>query len=110
MEHVRENGIYGEGDIWRFYTVEEAEKHEKQCVNWPRILEDFKKIIGKTWLDKKDIRYLVNSVPVYRKYIIIGIEDNEAWADYYWILEDPLTKKRKFELVNDAGFYKDIVK
>lgn len=108
MEHIQKEGIYGKGDVWRFYTVEEAEKHEKQCVNWQSIVEDFKKIKGKTWLDKQDIRYLLNSEPVYREYTIIGIEDNEPWADYYWILEDSLTKKRKFKLVNYSEFYKDI--
>lgn len=107
MEHVREPGIYGEDDVWRFYTIEEAEQHQNQCSNWPSILEDFKKYLGKTWLDKKDIRYLVNSEPVYREYTLIGIEDNHAWMDYYWILEDPLTKKRKWELVNNASFYKN---
>lgn len=107
MEHTREEGIYGEADVYRFYTVEEAEKYEKQCANWLSIVEKFKKIKGKTWLDKQDIRYLLDNEPVYREYTIIGIEDNEAWFDYYWILEDPITKKRKYKVAN-SKFYENI--
>lgn len=107
MEKLTEEGIYGKGDVYRFYSVEEALEHKTNCSNWPKIVEEMRKYLGKIWEDHDDIRYLVNSVPVYREYTIIGMEDNEPWADYYWILEDK-NKKRKYELANDSDFYKNI--
>ena len=47
MQHTIENGIYGEGDIWKFYSISEAEAHENSCPNWQHILERFKEIYGK---------------------------------------------------------------
>ena len=107
MEHTIENGIYGEGDVWRFYTVEEAEQHTKKSDAWSYIIEQMKKYLGKTWLDKKDIIYYYNNDPRYREYKIVGVEDNESFCDYYWILEGQ-GGKTKYELINYADFYKNI--
>lgn len=109
MEHTIEKGIYGvDGDVWRFYSVEEAEKHKSKCKNWPSVLEDLKKYIGHKWFDKSEIRYKIDDKPVYKSYKIIGIEDNRAYCDYYWILEDE-KKNKKFVLTNLKEFYENIV-
>jgi len=107
MEHFIESRLYPNADVWRFYSIEEAEKHESSCPNWKYVLEDFKKIFGKIWEDKKDIRYFYNDVPVYHEYRVIGLEDNNAWADYYWILEDK-NGLRRYELANMSEFYEGI--
>ncbi len=107
MEHTIEKGIYGEGNVWRFYTVEEAEQHDKKSASWKHCVEHMKDCLGKFWLDKKDILYYYNNEPRYRKYKIIGLEDNEAYSDYYWILENEFGD-RKYELTNSADFYKNI--
>lgn len=104
MQHTIENGIYGEGDIWKFYSISEAEEHENSCPNWPHILERFKEIYGKVWEDRRNLRYRLNGVPVYEEYTIVGVEDNDAWADYYWILKGRDGKLR-YELTNNSDFY-----
>lgn len=108
MEHIIEKGIYGEGNIWRFYTVEEAEQHDTKSEIWKHNIGRMKEYLGKFWLDKNDILYYYNNEPRYRKYKIIGLEDNEPYCDYYWILEDE-TGKRKYELANYGDFYKNIL-
>ena len=109
MEHTIQNGIYGEGDIWQFYDIEEAEQHKGNSSSWKYVVEQMKQCLGKIWLDKKDILYFYDDTPIYREYKIIGVEDNEPFCDYYWILEDQRhPRSRKYELVNSADFYKQI--
>ena len=95
MEHTIEKGIYGEGDVWRFYTVEEAEQHNMKSESWKYIVEQMKDCLGKTWTGRGC------------EYKIIGLEDNEPYLDYYWILENE-SGDRIYELVNFADFYKNI--
>lgn len=96
MEHTIEKGIYGEGDVWRFYTVEEAEQHNTESASWQHCVEQMKECLGKTIV-------LTRS----REYKIIGLEDNEPFSDYYWILENEFGD-RKYELAGYADFYKNI--
>ena len=109
MEHTIQNGIYGEGNVWQFYDVEEAEQHKGNSSSWKYVVERMKHCLGKIWLDKKDILYFYEDTPIYREYKIIGVEDNDPFCDYYWILEDQCHQRsRKYELVNSADFYKQI--
>ena len=107
MQHTIENGIYGKGNIWRFYTVDEAEKHDKESESWKYVIDRLKKYLGKTWVDRKTVRFLIEGEPVYKEYKIIGVEDNEPYCDYYWILEDE-THAIRYELINSVDFYKNI--
>ena len=109
MEHTIQKGIYGEGNVWQFYDIEEAEQHKDNSSSWKYVVERMKQCLGKIWLDKKDILYFYDDIPIYREYKIIGVEDNEPFCDYYWILEDQNNpRSRKYELVNSADFYKQI--
>ena len=96
MEHTIENGVYGKGNVWRFYTVEEAEQHNPKSANWQHCVERMKDCLGKTW-----------SAIEGREYKIIGLEDNEPYLDYYWILENE-SGDRRYELTNYVDFYKNI--
>lgn len=107
MEHTIENGIYGSGNVWRFYNVEDAERHDKESECWKNVVEDLKKYLGKTWVDKKTICYMVKGTPVCKEYKIVGIEDNEPFCDYYWILEDE-SHSIRYELYNSIDFYQNI--
>ena len=104
LEYLKE----AKKEVWRFYSLEEARNHHTSCSNWPKILEDLERYIGKVWYDPRDIRYRINGNPVYREYKIIGIEDNEICMDYYWILEDD-SHKIIYRLTNDPDFYKTII-
>lgn len=109
MEHIRQKGIFGrEGDVWRFYMVEEAEAHKSDEGNWGHILENFRKYIGKKWVDKRNVLYELNGTPVYKEYKLIGVEDNNAFLDYYWILEDE-NGNRRYELTLSREFYENII-
>lgn len=105
MDHTIEKGIYGEGEVWRFYTVEEAEQH-KSTSSWQYVIEQMKKYLGKTWVSNKEVMYYFNNEPRYMEYKIIGVEDNEPYADYYWILQHGHITK--YELINSADFYNNI--
>lgn len=112
MKHVRVNGIHNvEGDVWDFYSLEEMNEHKTTCSNWVNCLKDAKRYLGEKW-HSNEIRYLVNGVPVYKMYRIVGFEDNAAFADYYWILR-PLgvtdDSRDRFELWNSHDFYKNII-
>lgn len=96
MEHTIEKGIYGERNVWRFYTVEEAEQHNTESASWKHCVERMKDCLGKTWTSIEG-----------REYKIIGLEDNEPYLDYYWILENE-SGDRRYELTNFADFYKNI--
>lgn len=101
MEHVKAKGIYGEGDVWRFYTVEEAEKHDSKSAAWNHLVGRMKECLGKTWINRDRL------TTKERAYKIIGLEDNEPYLDYYWILENE-SGERIYELANFANFYKNI--
>lgn len=113
-EHKLEYGLYDIlSDTWKFYSIKDAEEHTNEVSdcdlkNWNHTLNDFKNIFGKYWLDKKDVLYLLEGKPIYHKYKIIGVEDSNSWADYYWILEDA-NGKRKYELANCRDFYENII-
>lgn len=96
MEHTTEKGVYGKGNVWRFYTIEEAERHNPKSASWQHCVERMKECLGKTVV-----------LPGNREYKIIGIEDNEPYMDYYWILENEFGD-RKYELAGYADFYKNI--
>lgn len=87
METYRMNGIYGEGDVYVLKTMEDWDELEKisreKDPEFPKwnpaffpIKNDFQKYMGKIW-QEKDTRYRV-----------IGIEDNNPMADWYWIVQN----------------------
>ena len=99
METYRMKGIYGEGDVYVLKTIEDWDEYEKLCKernsdflkynpNFFSFKEDFEKYIGKVWQDKEQLRYTYNGVPVYVKYKIIAIEDNNPMMDWYWIVQN----------------------
>lgn len=96
MEHTIKKGIYGEGNVWRFYTIEEAEQHNTESASWKHCVERMKDCLGKTWISIEGSEYK-----------IIGLEDNKPYLDYYWILENE-SGDRRYELTNFADFYKNI--
>ena len=95
FEHLIQSGIYRDKDVWRFYSVDEIIKHQSEAEIPNYVIEDFKKFIGKTWVGKG------------KEYKIIGFEDNNAYCDYYWILEDK-SHNRIYELWGSEEFYKTI--
>ena len=101
MEHIIGDGVYGKGCIWRFYSVEDAEMHDRESDSWRRAVDEMRLCLGKVWVDKND--------PERKEWVIAGLEDNEPFCDYYWILEDEDHTVR-YELVNSAGFYENIKK
>lgn len=102
MVHYKVNGIWEEGDVYQFFNVDEIKQYETPFSK--RVLNDFEQVLGKTWEDPSDIRYLENGNPVYHEYTVIGFEDNQAWDDYYWIVEDS-HGNREYLLYNDSNFY-----
>ena len=87
MKHYMEKGLYEtEMDVWDFYSVDEMIAHETECPNWKFCIRDAERYLGRLWHDD-EVRYLLNGKPIYRNiYRIVGLEDNNAMADYYWIL------------------------
>lgn len=96
MEHFKVNGIWENADVYQFYNVEEAKQHKTLDNNYPRIVKEFEQLLGKSWVDEFN-----------NYWQIIGLEDNQAWDDYYWIIK--FGETIKFLLVNDSRIYKQIV-
>ena len=99
MEIYRQNGIYGEGDVYVLKTMEDWDDYEKVCreedpdflkwnPNFFAFKEEFREFIGKIWQDKDQLRYTYNGEPVYVEYRVIAIEDNKPWMDWYWIVQN----------------------
>lgn len=113
MKHYKTKGLYDfESDVWDFYSMEEMYQHKSTCPNWQYCLKDAKKYLGHRWHDN-EVRYYLNGNPVYKNiYTIVGFEDNNAWADYYWILR-PLgaedDSQDKYELWNNPDFKKNVI-
>ena len=90
----------GEQNVYVLETLEDWDEYEKylndkdpnyipQCnPNFHAFKEEFKQWIGKIWQDKEQLRYTYNGVPVYVEYKVIGIEDNDAMLDWYWIVQN----------------------
>lgn len=112
MRHYKTNGLYPElTDVWDFYSYAEMLRHKTDCSNWQYCLRDAKKYLGKRWHDN-EVRYFINGHPVYKMYTIVGFCDNEAWADYYWIVRpDGVTddSQDQYKLWNNKGFTKNII-
>lgn len=63
--------------------------------------EEFLKSIG--W--EHDIKFLGKEC---KHGIIIGIEDSNSCADYYYIVYDPKTDKISYQLANNNEFFNSI--
>lgn len=62
--------------------------------------DEFRQYIGKTWINPKTGNH----------YKIIGLEDNNAWMDWYWVIQNiDDDRDISHELANDTGFYKNFV-
>lgn len=112
MRTHQENGIYGIGTVYvlekvedfdelaaaKGYSLEDLDKHP----NLSSFKEDFIKYIGKIWVDKSD-----SDIKLFR---IIGLEDNEPMADWYWVVEYVNDKSIvKYPMANDPDFYRNIL-
>lgn len=112
MKTYQEKGIYGTGTVYLLEKVEdfdelatikgcsleELDKHS----NFSSFKEDFIKYIGKLWVDTSD-----SDIKLFR---IIGLEDNEPMADWYWVVEYVNDKSIvKHPLANDPDFYRNIL-
>ena len=98
------NGIYGEGDVHRAYSAGEASMDKDFCRNWPNVADDMRRMLGMKWVDLDD----ADGLDACKEWTIIGVEDNEAFADYYWILEDG-EGNRRYELANCPDFRNGII-
>lgn len=112
MKHYKTKGLYDfESDVWDFYSIEEISSHTNDSPNWKSCVKDAKQILGKK-CHKNEIRYLVEGKPIYKLYTIVGLEDNKAWGDYYWIIRpigETSDKYDSCELCNNIEFYKNII-
>lgn len=97
MKTYTTKGIYGEGVVYVMEKVEDFNEYEKILgkehietynSNFYSFRDEFKKRIGTIWEDPKQLRYMYNGKPVYVKYKVIGLEDNNPWADWYWIVQN----------------------
>ena len=100
MRIYKEKGIYGEDDVYELKTLEDFDEYERilkeknpdnflKChPGFYKIKEEFKEYLRCRWEDKENLRYTLNGIPIYKTYIVVGIEDNYAMADWYWILRN----------------------
>lgn len=96
MDTYKETGIYGEDDVFVLKSLKDFDEYEKILLekgiqpdsNFYSFKEDFKKYFGKIWQNKTVISYVLNGVNIYPEYKIIGIEDNYAMMDWYWIVQN----------------------
>ena len=105
-----EDGIYGKGYVYSLYSLEDFEIYEnylktidsnyinKYNPNFYSFKEDFEKYKDKLWSDGNKL------------YTIIGIEDDDAMSDWYWICENnDDSKDIKYILANDKEFENGLV-
>lgn len=91
--------------VFQFYTVEEAEDHLKYKPKdsiFKFLIRIFKYILGKDFEIPPHSTYNPTSEPI--TYKLIGLEDNEDYQDYCWIVQDD-KKNTYYILTNDARFY-----
>lgn len=116
MEVYIEKGYYREGEVYVLKTLEDWDEYEQLLKerdpdflewnpNFYLFKEDFEKYAGKIWQDKNQLRYTLNGVPVYEEYEIVGIEDDEAMCDWYWVAKNVKDDNDiKYLLANDPDF------
>lgn len=105
-----EDGIYGKGYVYSLYSLEDFEIYEnylktidsnyinKYNPNFYSFKEDFKKYLYKFFAYKDEL------------YKVIGIEDDDAMSDWYWIIENVNNSKDiKYVLANDSEFEKGLI-
>lgn len=122
MKTYKETGVYGEGDVYVLETLEDWDDYEKICkeqdtgfINWNPNFYAFKKefesYIGKIWEDKNQLRYTYNGNPVYVEYKVIGIEDNYAQMDWYWVVKNTKDENDiKYILANSWDLFNGLKK
>lgn len=122
MEIYKENGIYGEGDVYVLKSLEDFDEYEKLLEseeegyikkynpNFYAFKEEFIQYIGKIWKDKNKRIYTLNGVPKYKEYKVIAIEDNLSWADWYWLLQNTQNEKDIKYLLANGSDLKDGLK
>lgn len=106
-----EDGLYGKGYVYTLYTLEDFDIYEnylntidndyikKYNPNFHSFKEDFKKYVGKLW-----------SITKNETYRVIGIEDDDTMADWYWVLENIENPSDIiYQLANDSDFYKGLI-
>ena len=87
------------GDVYVLETLDDWDEYEallkskgedflKYNPNFYAFKDEFKQYIGKIWQDKEQLRYTYNDVPVYVEYKVIGIEDDNAMLDWYWVVQN----------------------
>ena len=100
MKVYRKNGLFGEGDVYVLETESDWIEYEAYlreinsgCTdvldpNFAIFKRMLLKYVGKVWEDKGSIRYMLNGNPVYRKYRIIGMEEDDSNLERYWIMRN----------------------
>lgn len=87
MKIEKQHGVYGEGDVYTLYTINDWDEYEnllksnnqdflKFNPNFYSFKEDFIKYIGKIWQDENE------------EYKVIAIQDDNSMADWYWVLQN----------------------
>ena len=107
MKVFEETGIYGKGHRYVIETVEDFDEWRdlhKDSYGTNRFADemigDFRQCIGKNWKDPKTGTL----------YKVIGLEDNEAYMDWYWIIQNVDDERdMQYPLANDSDFYNQIV-
>lgn len=99
MQIYRQNGLYGEGDVIVFETFEDFAEYEA--------LPDFNKREPNADSPTGAYQYFKNHFSEYVGYQVldcdviydvVGVECNDAWADWYWILKNTETDEIIYEL------------
>lgn len=104
MKTYTTKGIYCEGTIYVMERPEDFDEYEKILgkerietynPNFYSFRDEFREKIGTYWEDPKQ----------HVRYKIIALEDNNPWADWYWIVQnedDP--RDVRFINCNDPDF------
>lgn len=97
MRTYTQKGICGYGTVYVMERMEDFDEYEKILgreyierfnPNFYEFKKEFKERIGTWWEDRKQLRYMYNGKPVYVRYKIIGLEDNNPFMDWYWIVQN----------------------
>lgn len=89
------NGIWEDADVYQFFNIEEAKQHKTLDKNYSNILVLFEKLLNKTWIDENH-------------WTIFGLEDNQAWDEYSWLIRDEKGNIKSI-LIDNFNFYKHIL-
>lgn len=112
MEKYITNGPFGHQPVYVLKNLNDFKEYEEylgeeaiKCFNpnFYSIKKDFKEYLGTI---RKQASYDENDKEIITEYLVIGIEDNYAYGDWYWILQEINNPKIiTYVNINDQGFY-----